>query len=180
MVPVLWQMFSARMVHVAMKFQKEINLVRQRMSSNKSAKNALIRRYGNKCFIERLHLRDTSGMKYTGCGQLRRMKQLTYHHILEKSKGGRATIENGALLSEENHEWFHKQPKEAQRQMNEMFQELKRQIDRQECKVEYVDEVKCPFEAHFIEIDVRTRQREDERKEERRYMQRIKKEYEDR
>lgn len=150
------------------------------MSSNKSAKQALIRRYGNQCFIERLHLRDTKGLKYTSCGQLRRMKQLTYHHILEKSKGGRATIENGALLSEENHEWFHRQPKEAQRVMNNMFQELKRQIDYQECNVEFVEEIKCPFEAQFLEIDIRQREREKERKEERRELQKIKKEWEDR
>lgn len=150
------------------------------MSSNKAAKQALIKRYGNKCFIERLHLRDTTGLKYTGCGQLKRMKQLTYHHILEKSKGGRATIENGALLSEENHEWFHRQPKESQRVMNNMFQELKRQIDRQECRAEYVEDIKCPFEAHFMEIDIRERIRDKERKQEKRDMQRLKKDYEDR
>lgn len=157
------------------------------MSSNKSAKEALIRRYGNVCFIERLHLRDTKGMKYKGCGQYKRMKQLTYHHILEKSKGGRATIENGALLSEENHEWFHRQPKEAQRVMNGMFQELKRKIDYEECRVEYVDEVKCPFEASFVEMSIDKngkmdlkRLREDSKKEEKREMQRLKKEWEDR
>jgi hypothetical protein len=150
------------------------------MSSNKAAKQTLIRRYGNECFIERLHLRDTSKMRYTSCGQLKRMKQLTYHHILEKSKGGRATVENGALLSTENHEWFHKQPKEAQRQMNDMFQELKRRIDYQECNVEYVDEVKCPFEAHFLEIDIKQRVIDKERRQEKRDMQRTKKEFEDR
>ena len=150
------------------------------MSSNKSAKEALIRRYGNVCFIERLHLRDTKGLKYKGCGQYKRMKQLTYHHMLEKSKGGRATIENGALLSEENHEWFHKQSKEAQRQMNDMFRELKRQIDREECGVEYVEDVKCPFEAKFLEVDIRVREREKQRREEEREFQRIKKEVEDR
>lgn len=157
------------------------------MSSNKKAKEALIRRYGNVCFIERLHLRDTSHIKYTGCGQLKRMKQLTYHHILEKSKGGRATIENGALLSAENHEWFHKQPKQAQRQMDEMFQELKRQIDRQECRVEYVDEVKCPFEATFVEMSIDKLGKLDvkkihqqERNKEKQELQRLKKEWEDR
>lgn len=150
------------------------------MSSNKSAKEALIRRYGNKCFIERLHLRDTTGLKYKGCGQYRRMKQLSYHHIVEKSKGGRATIENGALLSTENHEWFHKQSKADQQRMNKMFQELKRKIDYEECRVEEVEEIKCPFEADFLEIDIRVREKENERKQEKRELQRLKKEYEDR
>ena len=150
------------------------------MSSNKAAKQALIRRYGNVCFIERLHLRDTKGLKYTGCGQYKRMKQLTYHHMLEKSKGGKATIENGALLSEENHEWFHKQPKAEQQKMNNMFRELKRRIDYEECGVEYVEEVKCPFEAHFVEIDIRAREREKQKKQEKREFQKIRKEREDR
>lgn len=157
------------------------------MSSNKRAKEALIRLYGNKCFIERLHLRDTSGLTYTGCNQYRRMKQLTYHHIKEKSKGGQATIENGALLSAENHQWFHKQPKEAQNMMNEMFQELKRMIDSEKCRVELVDDVECPFEMNFIEmsidknskLNVKRLQQKQKRKE-RREMQKLKKEWEDR
>ena len=57
------------------------------------------------------------------------MKQLTYHHIKEKRNGGKTTIENGALLSAENHEWFNKQSDKAQRQMNELFQEYKRLVD---------------------------------------------------
>ena len=157
------------------------------MSSNKAAKEALIRRYGNICFIERLHLRDTTGLKYKGCGQYRRMKQLSYHHILEKSKGGKATIENGALLSTENHEWFHKQPKADQQKMNRMFQELKRKIDYEECRVEEVEEVKCPFECLYLEMEMDKegkldikKLREDERKQEKRELQKLRKEYEDR
>jgi hypothetical protein len=54
--------------------------------SNKNAKEALIRLYGKECFIEKLHLRPDTERKYTGKAQYHRMKQLTYHHILEKSK----------------------------------------------------------------------------------------------
>lgn len=156
------------------------------MSSNKAAKQALIRRYGNVCFIERLHLRDTKGLKYTGCGQYKRMKQLTYHHILEKSKGGKATIENGALLSAENHEWFHKQPKEVQRKMNNMFQELKREMDRQELRIEYVDEMQCPFETTFAELFIDKKGlnvkklHQQERAKEKRELQKLRKDWEDR
>lgn len=53
------------------------------MSSNKSAKNKLIELYGEECFIDKLHLRPTRE-KYKSKGQYKRMKQLTYHHILEK------------------------------------------------------------------------------------------------
>lgn len=54
------------------------------MSSNKSAKNKLIELYGVECFIDKLHLRKGNREKYTSKGQYKRMKQLTYHHILEK------------------------------------------------------------------------------------------------
>ena len=111
--------------------------------SNKRAKERLIQLYGAECFIEKLHLRkDTEPRKYTSKGQRKRMKQLTYHHIKEKRYGGKATIENGALLSAENHEWFNKQSKEAQKQMNELFQEYKQSI---ECKIEFVD----GLDTHF-------------------------------
>lgn len=111
--------------------------------SNKEAKQRLIKLYGAECFIEKLRLRkDTEPRRYTSKGQRKRMKQLTYHHIQERSNGGQATVENGALLSTENHEWFNRQSKEAQKQMNELFQEYKHSV---ECSVEFVDELDTRF-----------------------------------
>lgn len=100
------------------------------MSSNKKAKDRLIELYGPECFIEKLHLRkDKKPRKYTSKGQYKRMKELTYHHIKERRNGGKTTVENGALLSNENHQWFNKQSEKAQRQMNELFQQYKRLIN---------------------------------------------------
>lgn len=111
--------------------------------SNKRAKEKLIELYGAECFIEKLHLRkDTEPRQYTSKGQYKRMKQLTYHHIREKQYGGKATVENGAILSEENHIWFNEQSKEAQKQMNELFQKYKHSV---ECKVEFVEELDTRF-----------------------------------
>jgi hypothetical protein len=93
--------------------------------SNKRVKEQLIRLFGPECFIEKLHLRPPEVMHYEGKAQYKRMKRLTYHHIIEKSKGGQATIENGALLSEENHQWFNKQSRESQAKMNQAFQDYK-------------------------------------------------------
>ena len=118
--------------------------------SNKKAKERLIKLYGAECFIEKLHLRiDTEPRKYTSKGQYKRMKQLTYHHIREKQHGGTATVENGALLSTENHEWFNKQSKEAQKQMNEMFQRYKNSV---ECSVEFVDNLETSFSIASVII----------------------------
>lgn len=104
------------------------------MGSNKKVKNKLIQLFGEECFIEKLKLRvDDKPRVYKSKGEYKRMKQLTYHHIKEKRNGGKATVENGALLSVENHEWFNKQSEEAQKKMNEMFQRYK------ECTVEFGD-----------------------------------------
>lgn len=118
------------------------------MSSNKKVKEKLIQLYGAECFIEKLHLRKDKERHYTSKKQMKIMKQLTYHHIKEKSKGGRATVENGALLSEENHIWFHKQNNVSQAKMNKKFQEYKK------CKVELVDEVPEEIEIVAIDFDI--------------------------
>lgn len=111
--------------------------------SNKRAKERLIQLYGAECFIEKLHLRkDAEPRQYKSKGQYKRMKQLTYHHIQECQHGGKATVENGALLSAENHAWFNKQSKETQKQMNELFQKYKQSV---ECKVEFVEELDTRF-----------------------------------
>ena len=99
------------------------------MSSNKKAKKELMRLYGKECFIEKLHLRPDTERHYTGKAQYHRMQQLTYHHIREKVKGGKSTVENGALLSAENHIWFNQQSKQDQRKMNKAFQDYKHSVD---------------------------------------------------
>lgn len=114
------------------------------MSSNKSIRKQLEQKYGKECFIEKLHLRkENKPVKYTSKGQKKKMQQLTYHHILERSKGGKASIENGALLSSDNHTWFHQQSKERQDKMNQIFQDYKHLVD--ECKVVLVDDLDVPF-----------------------------------
>ena len=118
--------------------------------SNKEAKQRLIKLYGAECFIEKLRLRkDTEPRRYKSKGQRKRMKQLTYHHIQERSNGGQTTVENGALLSTENHEWFNRQSKEAQRQMNELFQRYKNSV---ECSVEFVDNLETNFSIASVII----------------------------
>ena len=118
--------------------------------SNKKARKKLIKLYGAECFIEKLHLsKDTELRQYTGKGQYEKMKQLTYHHIREKQHGGKATVEDGALLSAENHIWFNEQSKEAQRQMNELFQRYKQSV---ECSVEFVDNLETNFSIASVII----------------------------
>ena len=144
--------------------------------SNKSAKEKLIKLYGAECFIEKLHLRKDTERHYTSKGQLKRMKQLTYHHIKMKKDGGKATVENGALLSNENHSWFHKQPKESQDKMNKKFQEYKK------CKIEFTDDVP-EIEVHYAMIKPsqlsRSEKIDRDRRKDKKNFERLRKEYED-
>lgn len=72
------------------------------MSSNKKVRKKLEKLYGKECFIEKLHLRkDTEPRRYTSKGQKKKMKQLTFHHILERCKNGKATVENRGIAEPE-------------------------------------------------------------------------------
>lgn len=126
------------------------------MSSNKLARKKLEKLYGSECFIEKLHLRiDTEPRRYKSKGQMKRMKQLTYHHILERYKGGKATVANGAILSVENHIWFHSQSKQAQYYMNNLFQDYKKEVDKyDECQIVIVDDLEIPYEIKPIQFYV--------------------------
>ena len=132
------------------------------MGSNKRVKQKLIERYGNIDFLDALKIKVPECKHYTSKGQLKIMKQLTYHHILEKSKGGPATIENGALLTAEHHTWFHQQTPEIQRELNQKFQEFKKQKDI-ECEASVVfvndDELILPFELNIAELQINSQGR---------------------
>lgn len=73
-------------------------------NSNKKAKEEMIRLYGAECFIDRLHLRPEESRQYSGkqLAYMRKhqqqLKRLTYHHIVERCKGGKATVENGRFI----------------------------------------------------------------------------------
>lgn len=54
---------------------------------------------------------------------------LTYHHILEKRHGGKATWENGALLSARSHQYLNyldNQYHKIYNELNGLFKELNR------------------------------------------------------
>lgn len=146
-------------------------------SKNTKVKRKLIALYGAECFIDKLHLRplEDKPRRYTSKGQLKLMKSLTYHHIKERSKGGPTTVENGAILSVENHEWFNKQPPEVQAELNKRFKEYK------ECKVVYSDDVQVDFEIYLttFEIDEKAhiKQKYNRAKEKRELKRRIEEEY---
>lgn len=101
------------------------------MSSNKSARQELERLFGKICFIE------TLGIRYIPKNQRKRIKGytkyddvLTYHHIEERQNGGKATLENGALVRGYNHKWLHSLPEAEKQLVNEAMQKYKASVFR--------------------------------------------------
>ena len=80
-------------------------------SKNSKARKKLEKIYGKGCFMERAGIRKITGFRkdaYT----------MTYHHMRHVSEGGKATIENGANLALENHEFLHSLPREEEEKIN--------------------------------------------------------------
>ena len=127
------------------------------MSDNSKIKKRMIAKYGSKCFIEELGIRSKEEvekeLRLYGKGQRKRMDMLTYHHIIERCKGGIATEENGAILRNINHQWFNRLNRQQQREINKMFQEYKKKFSK-ECKVEFVDELDTEISVKCKEFKV--------------------------
>ncbi len=101
--------------------------------NNKTAKNKLIKKYGKKCFIEELGLRTKEEIqrdlfKYKK-NKRKELMALTFHHIRERSRGGDASEENGAILRNINHIWFNRLPKCEQDRINKLFIDYKNRYD---------------------------------------------------
>ena len=129
------------------------------MGGNSGIKKRMIRKYGNVCFIEELGIRDKKAVqneikRYTSNKKQRQiLDQITFHHIIERCKGGRATEENGALIRNISHQWFNRLPPDQQAQINALFQEYKRSHSR-EVPVELVDSLDLSLKVEAVVLDL--------------------------
>lgn len=129
---------------------------------NQRVRKEMINKYGEKCFIEELHLRDKKDIekefKLYGKKQRKIMDELTYHHIIERCKGGATTEENGAILRNINHRWFNRLSKEKQAEINRLFQVYKRNYEK--CNIEFVDDLDTGIEIAFTDLQVYDQKKE--------------------
>lgn len=96
------------------------------MSSNKGAREQLIRKYGAKCMMESAGIRKVPiELRKKLKGYRKSQEILTYHHIKPVREGGKATEENGAVLKEYNHAWLESQPQTVRDEVNEKLQQYK-------------------------------------------------------
>ena len=124
------------------------------MSKNRSVRDLMLKKYGKKCFIEELGLRTKKEIeadikRYRSKGQRKKMDELTYHHIVERSNGGETTESNGAILRAINHQWLHRLSLERQAEINRLLQEYKLTYYK-ECEIELVDDV--GFEVKGLQV----------------------------
>lgn len=123
---------------------------------NQRVRKEMINKYGEKCFIEELHLRDKKDIekefKLYGKKQRKIMDELTYHHIIERCKGGATTEENGAILRNINHRWFNRLSKEKQAEINRLFQVYKKNYEK--CNIEFVDVLETGVQILFTDLEV--------------------------
>ena len=99
--------------------------------SNNGARRELERLFGKICFIEKL------GIRYIPPKERKKIKGyskyddlLTYHHIHERHLGGKATVENGAIVRGYNHRWLHSLPEHEKQLVNQAMQEYKASVLR--------------------------------------------------
>ena len=69
-------------------------------------------------------------------------ERLNYHHIVKKEHGGKETIDNGAVLNREAHDFLHKQEHKDKQLYNELNEclilyKLCLELNEQECLNEW-------------------------------------------
>lgn len=93
------------------------------MASNKATRELMYQLYGKKC----MHCGYTPKGSHT---KKKCKNPLTYHHMIEKSKGGETSVENGAILCTRCHTWFNQQNTHTQQQLNDSFRKYKLEHQR--------------------------------------------------
>ena len=117
---------------------------------NKSAREMLERIYGKHCMIHqgirKIRPPAPKNVKYKGKSIA---SQLTYHHLVPKHLGGKATVENGAELCRSCHDWLEQLSKAEREKVNNELREYKDKLYR-ECKVTLVDELPLNFKVNAM------------------------------
>lgn len=135
---------------------------------------------GYKKFVEEKHFtsKEIKALK----------KRMNYHHLQHKAEGGATSIENGAVIDELEHRYIHSLPRNQEEIINNHIRQWK--LDFITLTTEAVidsEEISIDLNHDFIEIPVKeykglTKKEliQKQRRKEKREMQKLKKEYEER
>lgn len=106
---------------------------------NKTIRKQLEKEYGKGCMFEKAHCEEQieklrtikTFKKYLQekryrTNQIKRLrKQMTLHHFIHRSEGGKTTLENGGVVSELAHAYMHSLPRQHEEIINNMLREYK-------------------------------------------------------
>ena len=136
---------------------------------NKTVRKQLEKDYGKGCMFTKAHCEEQiekirtikTFKKYLQekryrTNQIKRLgKQMTLHHLIHRSEGGKTTLENGAVVSELAHTYMHSLPRQHEEIINNMIRQYK--IDIATLKgtgeIEKPQEIKINM-SDYIEIEV--------------------------
>lgn len=111
------------------------------MSDNSRARQQLESIYGKGCMFKKARVEDQiealktiktyktflRETRYTGKKIRLLEKNMTYHHLRHASEGGKATVENGAVVNELAHRYLHSLPRDQEEVVNNMLRKFKLQ-----------------------------------------------------
>ena len=136
---------------------------------NKTIRKQLEKDYGKGCMFTKAHCEEQieklktikTFKKYLQekryrTNQIKRLrKQMTLHHLIHRSEGGKTTLENGAVVSELAHAYMHSLPRQHEEIINNMLREYKLNIAifYGTGEIEKHQEVKIDM-SDYIEIEV--------------------------
>lgn len=94
--------------------------------TNRSAREELERIYGKHCMVHE-GIRKLNPPKPKKCTYKGKSiaQQLTYHHLYPKHLGGKATVENGALVCRSCHDWLEQLTAQNKEVVNNELREYK-------------------------------------------------------
>lgn len=172
------------------------------MASNKKKREQLEEIYGKGSMFEKSHTEDyiSTLPKIKGYKKFLKEKHFTskeikkltdrmnYHHLEHKADGGATSIENGAIVNELEHRYLHSLPRNQEEVINNHIRQWK--IDFITLSTESVidsEQIQIDLNEDYIEIPVYDYKKmtkkeliRKQRRIEKRELQKLKKEYEER
>lgn len=110
------------------------------MSSNKGARKELEKIYGKKDMFEKARIAERiearggirtykeykNHVKFKRSRKKQMEKTMNYHHLMHKKDGGKATVENGAIVNSLAHQYMHSLPRDQEEIINNMLRDYKK------------------------------------------------------
>lgn len=95
-------------------------------NGNQRAKKRLIQKFGKICMVEEAGIRKIPrAVRIKIKGYKISDDMITFHHLIPRREGGKATPENGALVKDYNHRWLESLSEEEREDVNNQLRDFK-------------------------------------------------------